>query len=35
VIEDGRIVEAGTHEQLLTLPSGIYRRLYTLQRELA
>jgi ATP-binding cassette subfamily B protein len=35
VIEDGRIVESGTHDQLLALPSGIYRRLYTLQRELA
>jgi ATP-binding cassette subfamily B protein len=35
VIEDGKIVESGTHEQLLALPSGVYRRLYTLQRELA
>jgi ATP-binding cassette subfamily B protein len=35
VIEDGRIVESGTHAQLLGLPSGVYRRLYTLQRELA
>jgi len=35
VIEDGRIVESGTHEELLALPSGVYRRLYMLQRELA
>ena len=35
VIESGRMVEAGTHDELLALPSGVYRRLYTLQRELA
>jgi ATP-binding cassette subfamily B protein len=35
VIEDGKIVEAGTHEELLALPGGVYRRLYTLQREIA
>jgi ATP-binding cassette subfamily B protein len=35
VIEDGKIVEAGTHSELLELASGVYRRLYTLQREIA
>jgi ATP-binding cassette subfamily B protein len=35
VIEDGKIVESGTHEELLGLASGVYRRLYTLQREIA
>jgi ATP-binding cassette subfamily B protein len=31
VIEDGRIVEQGTHAQLLTRPEGKYRRLYEMQ----
>jgi ATP-binding cassette subfamily B protein len=35
VIEDGKIVEAGTHAELLELTSGVYRRLYALQREIA
>jgi len=30
VIDEGRIVETGTHEQLLEL-NGLYRRLYTMQ----
>ena len=35
VIEDGRIVEQGTHAELLERKGGRYRRLYSLQRELA
>jgi ATP-binding cassette subfamily B protein len=35
VIEDGRLVEAGTHHELLQRPDGRYRRLYELQLQLA
>lgn len=31
VIEDGRIVEVGTHEELNTIEGGVYRRLSALQ----
>ncbi len=34
VVEDGRIVEAGTHAELLRRPEGRYRRLYEMQLEL-
>ncbi|HEU4629198.1 MAG TPA: ABC transporter ATP-binding protein [Gemmatimonadaceae bacterium] len=34
VIEHGRLVEAGTHRELLARPGGVYRRLYELQRQL-
>ncbi|HXI33118.1 MAG TPA: ABC transporter ATP-binding protein [Gemmatimonadales bacterium] len=34
VIEDGRLVEHGTHQQLLAKPEGKYRRLYELQLQL-
>jgi ATP-binding cassette subfamily B protein len=34
VIEDGRLAESGTHQELLGVPNGIYRRLYQLQLEL-
>jgi ATP-binding cassette subfamily B protein len=34
VIEDGRLVEHGTHRELLALPDGTYRRLCELQQEL-
>ncbi len=35
VIEDGRLVEHGTHAELLARPEGTYRRLYDLQLQLA
>jgi ATP-binding cassette subfamily B protein len=35
VIEDGKLVEHGTHHELLQHPRGKYRTLYRLQQELA
>jgi len=35
VIEDGRLVEHGTHADLLALSEGKYRRLYELQLQLS
>jgi ATP-binding cassette subfamily B protein len=35
VLEDGRLVETGTHQELLAIPNGVYRRLYELQLQLA
>jgi len=35
VMKDGRLVESGTHGELLEMEGGIYRTLYTLQREMA
>ena len=34
VIDDGRIVEEGTHAELLDIPDGIYNKLQRLQQEL-
>jgi ABC-type multidrug transport system fused ATPase/permease subunit len=34
VIEDGRLIEHGTHAELLQRPEGTYRRLYELQVQL-
>lgn len=31
VVEDGRIEECGTHEELIRNPEGIYRKLYEMQ----
>jgi ATP-binding cassette subfamily B protein len=35
VMKEGRLVECGTHAELLDREKGIYRRLYALQREMA
>lgn len=34
VMKDGRLVEAGTHSELLAKPDGVYRKLHQLQSEL-
>ncbi len=34
VMKEGRLVEAGTHAELLARPDGLYQRLYRLQRQL-
>ena len=34
VLKDGRIAEAGTHEELMKNESGIYFRLYNTQFQL-
>ena len=33
VMKNGHLVEAGTHQELLALEAGVYKRLYELQRE--
>ena len=33
VIEHGRVAERGTHEELLALEDGVYKKLFTLQDE--
>jgi ATP-binding cassette subfamily B protein len=34
VIEEGKLVEQGSHAELLAIPDGTYRRLYELQRQM-
>lgn len=33
VLEDGKIKEMGTHDELMAMPEGIFRKLVTLQAE--
>ena len=35
VMKDGHIVEEGTHEELLSKPDGVFRRLVEMQQEVA
>ncbi|MBM3278979.1 MAG: ABC transporter ATP-binding protein [Candidatus Handelsmanbacteria bacterium] len=35
VLDQGRIVEVGTHEELLSRPEGLYRKLVDMQTEMA
>lgn len=35
VMKDGRLVESGTHEELLAEPDGVYAKLHGLQMQLA
>ena len=34
VIKEGRLIEQGTHKQLLQIPHGVYRRLHDMQIQL-
>ena len=34
VVDDGRLTEQGTHEELLAIPDGTYRKLHNMQIEL-
>ncbi|HEX9563228.1 MAG TPA: ABC transporter ATP-binding protein [Gemmatimonadaceae bacterium] len=34
VMHDGKLVESGTHRELLGMPDGVYRRLYEMQLQL-
>ena len=31
VLDGGRLMEQGTHQELLAIPGGLYRRLYEIQ----
>ena len=34
VLEYNRVREVGTHEELIKIKSGLYRKLYNVQRQL-
>ena len=34
VVDDGRLTEQGTHQELLAIPDGTYRKLHDMQIEL-
>ena len=34
VLKEGRLIEQGTHAQLLEIPNGVYRRLHDMQIQL-
>jgi len=34
VIDEGRIIEQGTHEELMAIEQGIYHKLVRIQTEL-
>ena len=33
VMERGKMVELGTHDELLAMPEGVFRRLVDMQQE--
>jgi len=35
VLQDGKVVESGTHDELLAMPNGVFRRLVNMQNEIA
>ena len=35
VLQDGKIVESGTHDELLAIPNGVFRKLVNMQHEIA
>jgi ATP-binding cassette subfamily B protein len=35
VIKDGKLVEEGTHKELLAIPDGVYKKLHNMQLELS
>ena len=35
MVEEGKVTEMGTHDELLANPASTYKRLYDMQLELA